>query len=467
LQQSLLRPIRFHLVEPKKQFRLLFYTAAVLGATAVGCLVAIDRTSWAVALAIVGFIPLLLYRRVLILKVTTFLAPICWLPFVPLATYETFRDALFLGFLGAVAGAVLSGQLRFELPRQGSGLKFIVIFLLAMVPSVLISSSISEGSVLWLRAVMTGLFYIGLLLVVDAEEQVRQLLILFMAGQLLSVGVLWLEVVAETVGVRLPWDIPFTLWTYSRAELGLSYRRTGFSGSTAHILPIVLGLAFAHKRKLRAAWVFVLFACFAAILVSRGRGGLLAGIIVVILMLWEKSKGWTSALLILALLVAFIAPSLITDRFIQSPEWMRSVEGLQWYDRLSSGRLSLYIAGIEMVKQHPFFGKGQGAFAETLGLGAHNLYLEVAGEAGIVSASALITFMIWALVRGWTAYRTSPKWTFATPLFGILVAQFVTSLVETGIFWNLMQAFPFWIALTSVVKFYSRPKTDVSTMRKT
>jgi O-antigen ligase len=400
------------------------------------------------------------------LSIVSFLAPIYWLPFVPLTTYETLRDALFLFFFVALAFAVMTRQLRIELLPQKSGLEFVVVFLLSMVPSLMISPDFLQGSIWWLKALQAGLFYLGLLLVVDTKKRVRQLLILFMLGQLLSVGVLWLETISSVVGINLPWDVPFTMWTSSRGEIGLSFRRTAFSGSTAHILPIVLGLGSVRKGISRLIWVCIFVAALGAIIVSGGRGGLIAGLAVIFLTLWKKSRIYALILGFVTLLISFIAYPVITNLFVSSPEWTFWVDGWQQYNRLSGGRLALYTAAIELIGQYPFFGVGLGSFSdslqslETLGklefvpkTGPHNLYLGVGSESGIFSALVLVAFMIWALRKGWMASQVLPGRTFATPLFGILVAQFLTSLVEVEIFWTIMRAFPFWIALAGIVKF--------------
>lgn len=455
---------------------LLIYLAVVLGTVAAGYLVATDMPKWAVALAAVSFALPLIAQRMLLLKVLSFLAPIYWLPFVPPTTYEAFRDVLFLAFFVALAFAVITQKSKFERLPQDSGLKSIALFLLAMVPSVLFSPQFLQSSFLWLKALQAALFYVGLLLIVDTEEQVRQLLIWFALGQLLSVGVLWLETISTALRVSLPWDVPFVETTrFGRGELGLSYRRVAFSNSTAHILPLILGLGFARKDASKVIWGSTAVMAFGAILVSRGRAGLVAGIVVIGLMLWKCSRRYAIILVVVVLLVAFISPFLIVDRFVKSAEWTYAVEGWQRYDRLSGSRISAFISAIELMRRHPFFGVGLGYYTialerfeslEKLGLdwvrlsGAHNLYLDVGSEAGVISALAAIAFMIWALRKGWRAFQTCPDRAFATTLFGVVVAQFVTSLFEVEIFWTIMRAFPFWIALTGIVKFYS-PKAQL------
>ena len=450
---------------------LLIYLAAVLGTITAGYLVATGMLKWAVVLAAVSLGLPLLARPVFLLKVLSFLAPIYWLPLVPPAIYEAFRDVLFLAFFVALALAVITQKLKFERLLQDSGVKFIAVFLLAMVPSVLVSPNL-RSSLLWLKALQAGLFYVGLLLVVDTEKQIHQLLLLFALGQLLSIGMLWLETISAAPGDVGNGRVSYVeTTTFSKGELGLSYRRNAFSNSTAHILPIILGLGLARKGASKVIWVSSAVVAFGAILVSHGRAGLVSALVVIALMLWKRSRRYAMILLIVTLLVAFTFPSLIGDRFVSNPEWTYAVEGWARYDRLLSGRISAYLSAFEMMREDPFFGTGLGYYSSSLrhfeslaelGLdaqasSAHNLYLEVGSGAGVFSALAVTAFMIWVLRKGRRAFRTFPERAFANVLFGVVVAQFVTSLFEVEIFWTIMRAFPFWIALTGLVRFHSPP----------
>jgi len=475
LRQDLFSAKQDRIIRSNTGYTSLILLAAVLGTIAAGYLVATGRYRWTAALAAVSLVLRLLTRPELLLKFLSFLAPIYWLPFVPPTTYESFRDVLFLAFFVALAFGLFTHKLKFEELPKDSGLKFITLFLIAMIPSVLISPSFWRSSVIWLRALQAGLFYVGLLLVLDREQQIRQLLVLFMLGQLLSVGVLWLETISVALGVSPPWTIPFTLYKFGRGELGLSYRRTAFANTTAHVLPIVLELALARRGTARVIGISTAVLTLGAIVVSRGRAGLIAALVVIYLVIWKRSRYYAMVLLIVAVVIAFIFPSLIRHLFVTSREWIYAAEGLRRYDRLLGGRIAMFISAIELIKAHPFFGAGLGSFRSTLeyleslktfrldrpqACVVHNLYLQVGSESGIIAALALITFMIWALHKGWKAFQAFPEQSFASVLFGVLAAQFVTSLFEVEILWTIMRAFPFWIALTGIVKFYA-PKAQL------
>lgn len=444
--------------------RLSIYLAAMFGAITAGCLVAIEEPQWAALLVGVSFALPLIPQPNLLLKVLSLLAPIYWLPFVPPTTYEMFRDILFLAFFVALALATATRKLRFERLRQESGLKLLAVSLLAMAPSVVLSPNFAQSSIIWLKAVQAGLLYVGLLLVIDTEEQVRQLLMLFVWGQLLSIGMFWLETASTAIGMSLPWGIPYQWGGWS----GLSYRVTAFSNSTAHILPLVLGASLARRGPSRMFWIAITILTLGATLVSRGRAGILAGLVVVFLLLWKKSRVSTVILFGVAVLIALTFSSRTLEYIaIHSPSWVSSATGWQRYDRLSGQRIARYIIAIEMVKQHPFSGVGLGSFSDLVefyqapemdriyGSETHNLYLQVASEAGIIAAMFLVAFIIRALRKSWKASQGFPKQSFASVLFGVLAAHFVTSLFEVEILWTIMRAFPFWIALTGITKFYS------------
>jgi O-antigen ligase len=213
-------------------------------------------------------------------------------------------------------------------------------------------------------------------------------------------------------------------------------------------------------------WLVFAVVCFGAMVMSRGRAGILVGSVVIALWLWNRSRRGAIALFTVVLLAIIAFPWFIQQTFVYNPERVAAAAGLQQYDRLTAGRIGRYFVALELVRRNPVFGAGLGTYGDASeavnlseldrveGSTAHNLYLQVASESGIIAALAVTLFMVWALGRGLRAYRAHPNSAVVFTFCGVIAAQFATSLVEVEVFWTVMRAFPFWIALAGLVRFY-------------
>jgi len=77
---------------------------------------------------------------------------------------------------------------------------------------------------------------------------------------------------------------------------------------------------------------------------------------------------------------------------------MSSFRAVSSQDASSKGRLYAWWDGLEMLKSNPLWGVGQGNFVEHHGLVAHNTYVQVAAELG------LIGYLLWSSVLFLTLY---------------------------------------------------------------
>jgi O-antigen ligase len=424
-------------------------------------------------LGLILVLPLLAFPQ-LLLSLVVFLAPIYWLPFIPIETYESTRDILSLGLFCSVTFSIAVKRISLRLPRQDSPIPILILFLAALLGGVVFSATSASSLTQWFKAVQAVVFLAMLYVLVRSERDVKRLLILFLIGQLISVSYFWFEFSLSRAGVVPPWSIPYA--HLFRGDGGLSYRRTAFSNSCAHVLPIVLALAFSLRDKGRqvTAILFGTAACmiFAAIVVAHGRAGLVAALVCGFVLLWMNSKKLTIAFVTLAFLVVLVSPGLILDRFVNAgpnaTSWLAQSDGWQWFDRWTGYRFGAYLNAIDIAVTHPF-GVGLGNYQQSVVndygyrrsvsgslldvrdvSSAHNLYLNVASEAGMLAFVSLATFTLWYLNKVRELAKTSKRKVVVQMITGVIMAQFITSLFEVEIFWTLMRALPFWISLVGL-----------------
>ncbi len=190
-------------------------------------------------------------------------------------------------------------------------------------------------------------------------------------------------------------------------------------------------------------------------------------------LLWVYSKRLTVTTVLIVAVLFCLQPKLFVDRFInpQAVSWLVASDGWQALDRLTDGRLKAYLVAAELAVDYPM-GVGLGnykayssgsvgyfysRYGSTLALddvvasSAHNLYLSVASEAGMLPVILLILFTIWYLGRTKRQFSSySPSSRIFLIFGGVILAQFVTSWFEVEIFWSIKRAFPFWLSLVGL-----------------
>lgn len=181
------------------------------------------------------------------------------------------------------------------------------------------------------------------------------------------------------------------------------------------IVPISLERFLHEKRKifkLISLWTFAVSVL--TIFFTYSRGGLLALIFGMMILLFAyPPKGSMIPILIFSsiLFVAFL-PSNYVERLSTLTDIFKPRPSTRIDERSLQGRLSENLAALEMIKENPLFGVGLGSFnnlfpqySKKLGLAlvasereAHNLYLEVAAETGIVGFS-LFAIVLYSCIQ--------------------------------------------------------------------
>lgn len=202
---------------------------------------------------------------------------------------------------------------------------------------------------------------------------------------------------------------------YGRAAAGLADSNY-YGGLLLLLLVPLLALAVRERHHWRPlAWGTVLLAALGLVL-SLSRGAMLALFlsVAVVLSAWASSRRWTLAVLI-ALLSAV---ALNAGPLLQSQQVQVVSERLSTVTKASSNntRPLLWRNSLQIIEQHP---EGIGALnfvveAERRGLTeqgsplehAHNSYLNIAVELGVVGLLAFLALLGQAFTVLWREYRT-------------------------------------------------------------
>ena len=224
------------------------------------------------------------------------------------------------------------------------------------------------------------------------------------------------------------------------------------------LLPALALVIFG--RDVRERWVAgaasVLLLGAQALASSRGGLiGLVAGLAVLAVVGWRKER-------LAALAVGIGAPLLIVASFAQLIP-ARLTDGLLQQFRLNDvsvngqindsnfstmERLAHWLAGLRMFQAHPLLGVGAGNYDTAYpfygdvrwpeGLGqAHNYYINVAAETGIIGLLAFLALVVAMLLLGWRATHpraghavTPVAWPLLLGLFAVLVALTAHNLTD-------------------------------------
>ena len=279
------------------------------------------------------------------------------------------------------------------------------------------------------------------------------------------VGVLLLAALAE-VGIGLL-QVAFRIGPPHFLAGGILMRAHGtfaqpnpYGGYLALILPIALAIALAAPRPgLRLAGWGIALAIGCGILLSLSRGawlGTLAALGLVWLLESQRNRlravalaycGFTATLIVLIMgVIPEAILSRITDLFVYGSRLLQELRAGPNPDNWAIlERVSQWYAGWRMFAENPFLGVGIGNYPKAYevyalpgwptGVGhAHNYYLNLAAEGGLLTLTAFLLFLglAWRLAAH-TRRQAADTWErlLALGLMGSLAAFSAHSLVDS------------------------------------
>lgn len=125
--------------------------------------------------------------------------------------------------------------------------------------------------------------------------------------------------------------------------------------------------------------------------------------------------------------------------FLSPPVFSRFLTSFSFSDTSSTERIALWKEAAQAISQSPILGVGLGNYLSMARplydpktpFYAHNLYLDVAAEIGLVGLVLFLMLFVWSAAKVYRMRRLSP---WAAPIGGALTLYLVHSLVETALF---------------------------------
>jgi O-antigen ligase len=231
-----------------------------------------------------------------------------------------------------------------------------------------------------------------------------------------------------------------TYWNYFHKELlveGFRGRWLGMMADPNHdamglvaMVPILLALALHGRNRLqKVVGLFGVLACIAGVIATHSRGGSigLAVAIVIWALLSHHRLASLGAASLLALGIVLFAPATF---------WQRNETIAEYADDASvRGRIHAWQVAGRIAEEHPLGGAGEQGFLAAwehyapIDAGphryvAHNLFLEVLGNLGLIGLVSLTGFLFCAFWSCWRA-RNGPLGTEARAVFAALAGYIV------------------------------------------
>lgn len=238
----------------------------------------------------------------------------------------------------------------------------------------------------------------------------------------------------------------FAFFLLAALPLGLAVRRPGWRPGAWDVATVLIAIALLGTFS-RGALVGLVVMLLVAVLVRQ--------------VSLQQMTGLLGALLVLAALVGALFPDLVTES-------LTAKEAVAYQN--VAERLQLWEAAGEMVLDAPLLGQGPGSFGveherwlEQLPVSAtsdldvaHQTYLEIAAEVGLVGLAAFVAMLVAGMRGAWRAWRRDRSG-LASAVFSALVAT------TTAAFFVSEQFFlPLWllVALGAVLLVDEPPEPE-------
>jgi hypothetical protein len=229
-------------------------------------------------------------------------------------------------------------------------------------------------------------------------------------------------------------------------------------------LPIALTFAVIERRwALRIAALLIAGLIISGIGLTYSRGaaiGLAAVVLLLAMLLRIRPPMIVAGGLVGLLLLSVIAPEFFT-RAASLADLRNVVQGQDVEDIAIAGRLGENLAAWNVFIDHPFFGVGPDNFplfyqeyADEIGMlvhaddrAAHNMYLSIAAEGGLIGLIASLVVMLIPLVQLWAVRRelaglspflSATASALFAAIFGYMLTGVLLTLAYERYFWALL-----------------------------
>ena len=355
---------------------------------------------------------------------------------------------VFMGLVVATYPFVpLARNKRFD-PKTGITLPILAFFIitcLSITNSVNTADSLKGG-------IGRLAHYILILLVIfnslkDRLHAKRIIISICFGISLISLDSIW-QVIAGSSFIR-PGYAPVV-------NIGLVRATSSFKDSNilgiylSGFAPLLFGITFYYiKGRKKIPFILLSLLVLAGIALTYSRPTLLAVYLVFVFFALARKNRAFLALLILSLLISpFIAPKPVKD-------WAKQVEYNPLRFMCNDDRIAVYLHSLNMIKAHPFIGVGANAFMNSYRyyktypeynnvvtldeMKAHNNFLHMAGETGLLGLGAFIWLIAVLFTRLSRLYRNLNDGFLKITLLGLtacIISFLINGLTESSLYYS-------------------------------
>lgn len=390
------------------------------------------------------------------MKITRILDPVIYWAIVIMPFSVAIAPGLANAFIGIFSVLFIINRLAVRRPfsTDRNALLFFGLFLLASLISMVNSVSYNAS----LHGITKLLKYLLVFLVCSEEvrdkKHLQRIFVSICAGvSLASIDALW----------QMAFGYDFIRHNAIQSAIGLPRPTAAFPNPNVFgiyltaLVPFILGFTFFYFRgrnRLLAALAGGLGLVGICLTLSRGAG--LAVYLAILYLCFAKRKLLAASLLI-GLLV--ISPFLMPRNIKQ---WAKDVNYNPLVFMLNQDRVSIYNNTLNMIKHHPFIGVGVNTFSRNYGkyktveaekyahtpdtIYAHNIYLHMAGEIGLLGLFAFLLFLLRVfrqVLKAGRMLRDGYLNVAALSLSACLLAFLINGLTETSLYYSRV-AMVFW-----------------------
>ena len=256
------------------------------------------------------------------------------------------------------------------------------------------------------------------------------------------------------------------------SPIGLARPTASFNGTNllgiflAMLTPFVAALALFYYHGRSRLWIAAaVFLGITGVFLTLSRSaGLGVWLAILFFGIMKRKKLLIAVLLSLLLIYPFIMPKNIRD-------WAHKIKYNPVVFLFNYDRLSMYRNALNMIKTHPVVGVGVNTFSNNYAkyrlpeteegrtadtTYAHNIYLHMAGEIGLLGLAAFIWFLYALFKQGIEAYRNSKDEYLkiaALGLMGSFIAFLINGMTETNLYFpTLVVTFWYLVGLSLSLK---------------
>ena len=338
----------------------------------------------------------------------------------------------------------------------------ILLWLIGVGVSVLVTADPDKTLPQFTRFIASLILFYGLVAIVQRRGQVT-----WLAYGLIGLGALF----ALMAPVTVAWHetksflIPNVIYQLFPLLSPETIHPNTMASLMILLLPLPLAYFwrdFSQRKRSWLLWLLITGWMGLILLLTKSRGGYLAAVIGVLLVLWLMRRRWLA--MALAGITAVAATWLLTaaNTAVSTADVASGITdpgALEF--RLGVWRIALW-----MMSDFSFTGAGMGAFndvgmrlypfADNGNPGTHNIYLQMGVDLGI---PGLIVYLAWLLLALFMAWKTL-KWaekladddlrTMMVGAFAGLIAYSAHGLIDNGLVWTLVSFVP-WLVVALIV----------------